>query len=57
MDGELQIICKGTLLICSNVGFQSVLDRAMPETNGKQPEIVYAMYQLVSFSRTHLYLS
>ncbi|WWD17344.1 hypothetical protein CI109_101785 [Kwoniella shandongensis] len=30
-----------------NVGFRRVLERAVPETNGKLPEIVFATYQLM----------
>lgn len=33
-------------LVCRNVGFRLVLERAVPETNGKLPEIVFAWYQM-----------
>lgn len=31
-----------------NVGFRQVLERPIPESNGKLPEIVFATFQLVS---------
>lgn len=36
-----------------NVGFRGVLERPVPESNGKLPEIVFAMYQMVSRRSPH----
>ena len=36
-----------TRLTGRNVGFRNVMDRAMPESNGKLPELVFAFYQMV----------
>jgi hypothetical protein len=38
---------RSTELIIRNVGFRNVMDRAMPESNGKLPELVFAFYQMV----------
>jgi hypothetical protein len=39
-----------------NVGFRGVLERPVPESNGKLPEIVFAMYQMVSRRSPHTYV-
>lgn len=46
MNGLL-LLKRGDLLITRNVGFRNVMDRAMPESNGKLPELVFAFYQMV----------